>query len=224
MLVRRGDTSLAKVFSTRGEMLSGPAAFAGFMFASNFSTPGGVILKTGMVGKSSRLPGMLHFSRTSVDLYCLPSLNAVKNWLFKASAFAFESVTRRPWTLTQSNSFLRASTSPRAIIQNGFWGTVYQTRPNATDHETSPGGSQTSARGRTLSLRVGGSQHGDSGKCCSQRGSNAHSPEGGGGGGQMNEAQAKTVLKEAVDAVVNSFAKRTHGHWRSKVASGRDVD
>ncbi|KAL8583513.1 hypothetical protein ACOMHN_056323 [Nucella lapillus] len=64
---------------------------------------------------------------------------------------------------------------------------------------------------------VGESQHGDSGKCCSQRGSNARSPECGGGGGQMNEAQAKTVLKEAVDAVVNSFAKRTHGHGRMNV-------
>ncbi|KAL8578498.1 hypothetical protein ACOMHN_028770 [Nucella lapillus] len=38
-----------------------------------------------------------------------------------------------------------------------------------------------------------------------------------GGGGQMNEAQAKTVPKEAVDAVVNSFAKRTHGHGRMNV-------
>ncbi|KAL8589710.1 hypothetical protein ACOMHN_027218 [Nucella lapillus] len=28
----------------------------------------------------------------------------------------------------------------------------------------------------------------------------------------MNEAQAKTVQKEAVEAVVNSFAKHTHGH------------
>ncbi|KAL8571895.1 hypothetical protein ACOMHN_011487 [Nucella lapillus] len=38
-----------------------------------------------------------------------------------------------------------------------------------------------------------------------------------GGGGEMNEAQAKTVLKEAVDAVVNSFAKYTHGHGRVNV-------
>ncbi|KAL8578482.1 hypothetical protein ACOMHN_028754 [Nucella lapillus] len=38
-----------------------------------------------------------------------------------------------------------------------------------------------------------------------------------GGGGQMNEAQAKTVLKEAVDAVVNSFVKRMHGHGRMNV-------
>ncbi|KAL8603238.1 hypothetical protein ACOMHN_046244 [Nucella lapillus] len=38
-----------------------------------------------------------------------------------------------------------------------------------------------------------------------------------GGGGQMNEAQAKTVLKEAVDAVVNSFAERMHGHGRMNV-------
>ncbi|XP_076450527.1 protein limb expression 1 homolog [Babylonia areolata] len=37
------------------------------------------------------------------------------------------------------------------------------------------------------------------------------------GPGQMNEAQAKTVLKEAVDAVVNSFAKHTHGHGRVNV-------
>lgn len=34
--------------------------------------------------------------------------------------------------------------------------------------------------------------------------------------GQMNEARAKTVLKEAVDAVVNSFAKHTHGYGRGK--------
>ncbi|KAL8591801.1 hypothetical protein ACOMHN_047061 [Nucella lapillus] len=55
-----------------------------------------------------------------------------------------------------------------------------------------------------------------------------------GGGGQMNEAQAKTGLKEAVDAVVNSFAKRTRGHWRMNVVEAlqefwqlkleRDVD
>ena len=31
---------------------------------------------------------------------------------------------------------------------------------------------------------------------------------------QMNDAKAKTVLKEAVDAVVNSFAKHTHGQGR----------
>jgi hypothetical protein len=35
-----------------------------------------------------------------------------------------------------------------------------------------------------------------------------------GHGGQMNDARAKTVLKEAVDAVVNSFAKHTHGYGR----------
>ena len=38
------------------------------------------------------------------------------------------------------------------------------------------------------------------------------------GHGQMNEARAKTVLKEAVDAVVNSFAKHTHGYGRGKVS------
>ncbi|KAL8602691.1 hypothetical protein ACOMHN_058644 [Nucella lapillus] len=38
-----------------------------------------------------------------------------------------------------------------------------------------------------------------------------------GGGGQMNEAQAKTGLKEAVDAVVNSFAKHMHGHGKVNV-------
>uniref|UniRef100_A0A2C9K7N3 Uncharacterized protein n=1 Tax=Biomphalaria glabrata TaxID=6526 RepID=A0A2C9K7N3_BIOGL len=35
--------------------------------------------------------------------------------------------------------------------------------------------------------------------------------------GPMNDAKAKTVLKEAVDAVVNSFAKHTHGHGRVNV-------
>ena len=30
----------------------------------------------------------------------------------------------------------------------------------------------------------------------------------------MTDAKAKTVLKEAVDAVVNSFAKHTHGYGR----------
>ena len=33
---------------------------------------------------------------------------------------------------------------------------------------------------------------------------------------QMNDVKAKTVLKEAVDAVVNSFAKHTHGYGRGK--------
>ncbi|KAL8602083.1 hypothetical protein ACOMHN_007353 [Nucella lapillus] len=61
-----------------------------------------------------------------------------------------------------------------------------------------------------------------------------HSHLGGGGGGQMNEVQAKTVLKEAVDAVVNSFAKRRHGLWKMNVVEAlqefwqmkleRDVD
>ncbi|KAK7098908.1 hypothetical protein V1264_003125 [Littorina saxatilis] len=37
------------------------------------------------------------------------------------------------------------------------------------------------------------------------------------GHGQMNDARAKTVLKEAVDAVVNSFAKHTHGYGRVNV-------
>ena len=32
----------------------------------------------------------------------------------------------------------------------------------------------------------------------------------------MTDARAKTVLKEAVDAVVNSFAKHTHGYGRGK--------
>jgi len=30
----------------------------------------------------------------------------------------------------------------------------------------------------------------------------------------MSDMRAKTVLKEAVDAVVNSFAKHTHGYGR----------
>lgn len=34
--------------------------------------------------------------------------------------------------------------------------------------------------------------------------------------GPMNDARAKTVLKEAVDAVVNSFAKHTQGYGRGK--------
>lgn len=34
--------------------------------------------------------------------------------------------------------------------------------------------------------------------------------------GHMNETKAKTVLKEAVDAVVNSFAKHTQGYGRGK--------
>ena len=36
-------------------------------------------------------------------------------------------------------------------------------------------------------------------------------------GGPMNDARAKTVLKEAVDAVVNSFAKHTHGSGRGSL-------
>jgi LIX1-like protein len=32
----------------------------------------------------------------------------------------------------------------------------------------------------------------------------------------MSDSRAKTVLKEAVDAVVNSFAKHTHGYGRGK--------
>ena len=32
--------------------------------------------------------------------------------------------------------------------------------------------------------------------------------------GHMNDTKAKTVLKEAVDAVVNSFAKHTQGYGR----------
>jgi predicted lipid-binding transport protein (Tim44 family) len=32
----------------------------------------------------------------------------------------------------------------------------------------------------------------------------------------MSDSRAKTILKEAVDAVVNSFAKHTHGYGRGK--------
>ena len=32
----------------------------------------------------------------------------------------------------------------------------------------------------------------------------------------MSDSKAKTVLREAVDAVVNSFAKHTHGYGRGK--------
>lgn len=35
-----------------------------------------------------------------------------------------------------------------------------------------------------------------------------------------NEAKAKTVLKEAVDAVVNSFAKHSHGYGRGNINMG----
>ena len=35
----------------------------------------------------------------------------------------------------------------------------------------------------------------------------------------MSDNKAKTVLKEAVDAVVNSFAKHTHGYGRGKIKS-----
>ena len=34
----------------------------------------------------------------------------------------------------------------------------------------------------------------------------------------MSDVRAKTVLKEAVDAVVNSFAKHTHGYGRGKLS------
>lgn len=34
------------------------------------------------------------------------------------------------------------------------------------------------------------------------------------GGRDMTDTKAKTILKEAVDAVVNSFAKHTHGYGR----------
>ncbi|GFW29238.1 hypothetical protein TNCV_4133111 [Trichonephila clavipes] len=34
--------------------------------------------------------------------------------------------------------------------------------------------------------------------------------------GSVSDARAKTILKEAVDAVVNSFAKHTHGYGRGE--------
>ncbi|XP_071955356.1 protein limb expression 1 homolog [Antedon mediterranea] len=40
---------------------------------------------------------------------------------------------------------------------------------------------------------------------------------GSAGGGPMSDTKAKNVLKEAVDAVVNSFAKHTHGYGRVNV-------
>ena len=51
----------------------------------------------------------------------------------------------------------------------------------------------------------------------------------------MSDTRAKTILKEAVDAVVNSFAKHTHGYgrvnvvealqefWQMKQARGADL-
>lgn len=41
-------------------------------------------------------------------------------------------------------------------------------------------------------------------------------PNGAGGGGAAPDARAKQVLKEAVDAVVNSFAKHTQGYGRGE--------
>ncbi|XP_055927110.1 protein limb expression 1 homolog [Argiope bruennichi] len=53
--------------------------------------------------------------------------------------------------------------------------------------------------------------------------------------GSVSDARAKTILKEAVDAVVNSFAKHTHGYgrvnvvealqefWQMKLARGADL-
>ncbi|ELT91510.1 hypothetical protein CAPTEDRAFT_172058 [Capitella teleta] len=55
------------------------------------------------------------------------------------------------------------------------------------------------------------------------------------GGRDMTDTKAKTILKEAVDAVVNSFAKHTHGYgrvnvvealqefWQMKQARGADL-
>lgn len=37
------------------------------------------------------------------------------------------------------------------------------------------------------------------------------------GGKDMTDVKAKTILKEAVDAVVNSFAKHTHGYGRGEL-------
>ena len=37
---------------------------------------------------------------------------------------------------------------------------------------------------------------------------------------QLNDVKAKTVLKEAIDAVVNSFAKHTQGYGRGMFSSG----
>ena len=57
----------------------------------------------------------------------------------------------------------------------------------------------------------------------------------GAGGKDMTDTKAKTILKEAVDAVVNSFAKHTHGYgrvnvvealqefWQMKQARGADL-
>jgi LIX1-like protein len=59
--------------------------------------------------------------------------------------------------------------------------------------------------------------------------------DGGALGANMSDVRAKTVLKEAVDAVVNSFAKHTHGYgrvnvvealqefWQMKQARGADL-
>lgn len=41
-------------------------------------------------------------------------------------------------------------------------------------------------------------------------------PESMGGSGDLVDARAKQVLREAVDAVVNSFAKHTQGYGRGE--------
>ena len=43
-------------------------------------------------------------------------------------------------------------------------------------------------------------------------------PPATGKGGNMSDTRAKTILIEAVDAVVNSFAKHTYGYGRGKQA------
>ena len=42
-------------------------------------------------------------------------------------------------------------------------------------------------------------------------------------GAPMSDQKAKTVLKEAVDAVVNSFAKHTHGYGRGKNTGNQGI-
>ena len=79
-----------------------------------------------------------------------------------------------------------------------------------------------SARPPATLVHGGGAAGGGKNKSGSSGGGPGGGP--GGGGGQrppsatsgVHDQRAKTILKEAVDAVVNSFAKHTQGYGRGE--------
>ena len=90
--MRTSESCSAQIFRSEPGMPSGPVAFLSFMFWSNLSTP---CLLTEMLVILFRFCGRLVPERSFGvgSGFMLGEENTLQNWVLKASAFAFGSMT-----------------------------------------------------------------------------------------------------------------------------------